>query len=143
MDPASAVIGIVSFGLTVIGKVNKLRKAIKGAPQQVRALEEFYVVVKVLLGKLQALNTHAVTYTKDELAWCQLLYERAQMCLHDVDMAVKKVLAQTPAVEATAMVLEQERSRRFGEEDEGSARGFGGDDRFDATVRTVLLLWGC
>lgn len=100
MDPASAVVGIVSFGFTVFGKVNEIRKSIKGAPQQVQALQESYVVVRVLLCKLQALNTHAVTYTADELDCFELLCKRSQQCLRDVDEAVKKVVAQGPKVKA-------------------------------------------
>ncbi len=95
MDPASAIIGIVSFGFTVFAKVNEIRKSIKGAPQQVQALQESYVVARVLLSKLQTLNTHTITYTADELACFELLCERSQQCLHDVDEAVKKVMAQT------------------------------------------------
>lgn len=94
MDPASAIIGIVSFGFTVFAKVNEIRKSIKGAPQQVQALQESYVVARVLLSKLQTLNTQPVTYTEDELACFELLCERSQQCLRDVDEAVKKVMAQ-------------------------------------------------
>ncbi len=60
MDPASAIIGIVSFGLTVFAKVNEVRKEINSAPEQVRALQQACIGVELLLSRLDTTAARTV-----------------------------------------------------------------------------------
>ena len=94
MDPASAIIGIVSFGFVVFSKVNDLRKAIKDAPDRVQALQDSRVVVTLLLSKLQASSGHNVlSCSPEQIRYLQALCDKANVCLADVDAAVKKVVS--------------------------------------------------
>lgn len=60
MDPASAIIGIVSFGFTVFAKVNEIRKDIKGAPDKVQALQDACIGVELLLSRLSTTTARTV-----------------------------------------------------------------------------------
>ena len=94
MDPASAIIGIVSFGFVVFAKVNELRKAIKDAPDRVRALQDSCVVINLFLSKLEASGGHsALSCSPEGTRYLQALCEKANVCLTDVDAAVKKVVS--------------------------------------------------
>ena len=92
MDSASAIVGIVSFGFVVFSKANDLRKAIKDAPDRVQALQDSCVVVTLLLSKLQVSGGHnALSCSPEGDRYLQALCEKANVCLMDVDAAVKKV----------------------------------------------------
>lgn len=96
MEPASAVIGIVSFGFTVFEKVNEIHKSIKGAPQQVQALQDTCNTVEMLLRKLRSLETQIVPHSEDDLITLKRLCERSQRCLEEVEKVVDKVIAKNP-----------------------------------------------
>ena len=94
MDPASAIIGIVSFGFVVFGKVNDLRKAIKDAPDRVQALQDSCVVVTLFLSKLQTSGGHnALSCSPEGNRYLQALCEKTNAYLTDVDTAVKKIIS--------------------------------------------------
>ncbi len=95
MDPASAVIGIVSFGFTVLGKVNEVRKAIKDAPESIRSLQESCTVVELLLEKLKSTETHKIPRSSAEDAYLCLLRDNAQKCLQEVEAAVERVVVRS------------------------------------------------
>ena len=92
MDPASAVVGIVSFGFTVLGKINEVRKAIKGAPRSVQDLKDSCALVELTLEKLKSIETHVVPQSTAELSYLGLLRDNAQRGLKEVEEAVDKVL---------------------------------------------------
>ena len=73
MDPASAIIGIVSFGFTVIGKINKIRKAIKDAPSQVQALQDSSIVVGLLLSRIQVAGRCTISRSSQADAYFESL----------------------------------------------------------------------
>ena len=91
MDPASAIIGIVSFGFTVIGKINKIRKAIKDAPSQVQALQDSSIVVGLLLGRIQVAERCTISRSSQADAYFESLRERVHDCLKKVDVIIEKV----------------------------------------------------
>ena len=94
MDPASAIIGIVSFGSGVFGKANDLRKAIKDAPDRVQALQDSCDVVTLLLSKLQASGGHsALSCSPEGTRYLQALCDKSNVCLMDVNTAVTQVLS--------------------------------------------------
>lgn len=88
MDPASAVIGIVAFGFTVFGKVNEMRTAVKGASQQVQALQDTSTVVELLLIRLQTIKSRESSYTAAELVYLEKLCARSRFCLQEVETVV-------------------------------------------------------
>ena len=93
MDPASAVIGIVSFGFTVFSKVNDVLKAIRGASEQLEALQGLSSDIKVLLSALQRVDTdaHLRFRSQEELAYLDRLRVRAQRSLEQVNVFAEKV----------------------------------------------------
>ena len=93
MDPASAIIGIVSFGFTVFQKVNEVRKAIKTAPEKLRALQESCFAVELFLRRLQAVQDCPLSHvhSPDELAYLLLLCDRATRCLEEVNEALDQI----------------------------------------------------
>ena len=97
MDPASAIIGIVSFGFTVIGQLNKIRKAIKDAPEQVQTLQDSCVVAGLLLSRIQVAGSCSVSRSPQTNAYFEPLCKRAEDCLKNVDQTLKKVIAQIPS----------------------------------------------
>ena len=96
MDPASAIIGIVSFGFTVIGQLNKIRKAIKDAPEQIQTLQDSSVAVLSLLRMIQeAISRIPLHPARPEVdAYLESLYKKAENNLKKVDEVVEKVVAQ-------------------------------------------------
>ena len=97
MDPASAIIGIVSFGFTVIGQLNKIRKAIKDAPEQVQALQDSSVVVGLLLSRIQVAGGCSLSRSPHTNAYFESLCKRAEDRLKNVDETLQKVIAQIPS----------------------------------------------
>lgn len=100
MDPASAILGIVSFGLTVFAKINAVCRAIKGASKQVQVLQELSVAVTLLLDRLQKANTlgDAFSFSTAEAAYLDCLCAKARCCLNDVETMVDKVVDKTSSV---------------------------------------------
>lgn len=99
VDPASAVISIVSFGLTVFRKVNEIRKKIKDAPEQVRALQQACIGVELLLSRLNTTTARTVPCPPEAVLvpHFERLCTEAQPCLEDVDTIVEKVAqSKTP-----------------------------------------------
>ena len=96
MDPASAIIGIVSFGFTVIGQLNKIRKAIKDAPEQVQALQDSSIAVGFLLSRIQVAGGCSLSRSPHTNAYFESLCKRAEDCLKKVDETLQKVIARIP-----------------------------------------------
>ena len=96
MDPASAIIGIVAFSITVCEKINTLRKELKGAPRQVQTLQELCGVVELFLDRLQSVNVHEISYSAGEAAYLNVLCDRSQRCLEAVDKVVETIVARIP-----------------------------------------------
>ena len=94
MDPASAVIGIVSFGFTVIGELIKIRKAIKDAPEQAQALQDSSVAVSLLLSRIQVTGGRSLSRSPQTNAYFVPLCKRAVDYLKRVDETLKKVITQ-------------------------------------------------
>ena len=96
MDPAS-ILGIISFGFSVFEKVDELVRALKGAPEQLRALRESCMIVKVLLQRLNKTSERGSyeLLNRSELGLFGQLEERARTCLHGVDAVVQKVMKHT------------------------------------------------
>ncbi|KAI0085488.1 hypothetical protein BDY19DRAFT_996627 [Irpex rosettiformis] len=94
MDPASAVIGITSFTFTVCGKINALRKEIKGAPGQVQALQELCGVIELFVDRLRSIGTPDASYSPGEAAYLNVLCDKSQHCLEEVDKAVEAVVVR-------------------------------------------------
>ena len=89
MDPASAIIGIVSFGSVVFGKANDLRKAIKDAPDQLASLEHSCVLVEKLL---ESLKTTCLQLPSNlDLHHLKHLSDQAQRHLDEVEKVAEKV----------------------------------------------------
>ena len=97
MDPASAIIGIVSFGFTVIGQLNKIRKAIKDAPEQVQALQDSSIAVGLLLSRIQVAGDCSLSRSSQTNAYFDTLRKRVEDCLKNVDQTLKKVISQIPS----------------------------------------------
>ena len=76
MDPASAIIGIVSFGFTVIGKVIEIRKAIKDAPDRIQALQDSTIAVELLLSRIQVSMASTLSRSQREDDYFNLLRKR-------------------------------------------------------------------
>ena len=89
MDPASAIIGIVSFGFTVFGKVNEIRKVIKGAPAQLRSLETSSNLIIFYLKRLQ--GAEAPGSSHPDAAHIVELCNSARQYLDDVKTIMDKV----------------------------------------------------
>lgn len=89
MDPASAIIGIVSFGFTVFKEVNKLRKAIRDAPDHVQSLQDSCDAATLLLSPLQVSEVRALSCSPDATRYLQALCERTNVCLMEINAAVK------------------------------------------------------
>lgn len=95
MDPASAVIGIVSFGLTVFKKINDVRKDIKGAPEQLDSLQELGEGVQIILMRLQRAHARVQLSEPEELAYLGRLCAKAHRQLEQLEKFVNKVQRQT------------------------------------------------
>lgn len=93
MDPASATIGIASFGFTVFGKVNDILKTIRGASERLATLQELSSDIEVLLLALQRVDTdaHLRFRSSEELAYLDRLRARTQKCLVEVNAFAEKV----------------------------------------------------
>lgn len=98
MDPASAIISIASFGFTVFNKFNELRRTIKGAPEQIRALQDSCVVVELLIQKLRVVEmpSTGTIYSAEDLACLEVLCDRARQRLEDVERAIRRVAVHSP-----------------------------------------------
>ena len=96
MDPASAIIGIVSFGFTVFRRLNEVRKAIKTAPEKLQALQESCFAVELFLRRLQAIQDCPLSHvhSPDELAHLVLLCNRARHCVEKVNEALAQISVQ-------------------------------------------------
>ena len=97
MDPTSAIIGIVSFGFTVIGQLNKIRKAIKDSPEQAQALQDSSVAVSLLLSRIQVTGGRSLSRSPQTNAYFDTLRKRVEDCLKNVDQTLKKVISQIPS----------------------------------------------
>ena len=95
MDPASAVIGIVSFGITVIGKVNEVRKVIQGAPKKLEALRESCTIIELLLTRLQATMQRTRLQAEAEGEHLARVCDQARHCLEEVDRIIDIVTVYT------------------------------------------------
>ena len=95
MDPASAVIGIVSFGITVIGKVNEVRKVIQGAPKKLEALRESCAIIRILLARLQDTMQLPRLQAEAEGEHLARICDQAQHCLEEVDRIIDTVTVHT------------------------------------------------
>lgn len=113
MDPASAIIGIVSFGFTVFRKVNEVRKAIKAAPGQLEALQDSCDVIEMFLNRLKTMQAGLLNLaTLDdsrsmEQAHLELLCRKAKRCLEEVDEALDRVVvrgAASPGVRTSTTI---------------------------------------
>jgi len=89
MDPASAIIGIISFGCTVFGKINEMRKAIKGAPDDLKSLEDSCFLIELSLDQLRALG--APGSPRIDADRVERLCSNAQRQMKDVEAIVDKV----------------------------------------------------
>lgn len=98
MDPASAIITIVSTGFTVVGKINEFRKAVKDAPDQVQALQDSSVAVEVLLQQVQEAVSFVPLHPAQPQvdAYLESLCKNAVDNLKKVNGVVEKVVAQVP-----------------------------------------------
>ena len=92
MDPASAVIGIISFGFTVIKEINDLRKAIKNAPDQVQALHDSSVAVSLLLSRLQLSGAGALPHTPQATDYFNSLCDKVNHSLKEVSTIMEKIV---------------------------------------------------
>lgn len=91
MDPASAIIGIISFGFTVIKEINDIYKAFKGAPEQVQALHDASVAVSLLLSRLQSFEAREPLDTPQAADYFKGLCEKADLRLKEVRTIITKV----------------------------------------------------
>lgn len=94
MDPASAIIGIVSFGFTVLKKINDMRKDIKGAPKQLQALQQSCGSLQLLLATLDTTRSRPIPYPPEAASHIQCLCASARECLEDVNAIISKVTIQ-------------------------------------------------
>lgn len=92
MDPASAIIGMASFGFTVFKNVNRVCKDIKNAPEQLRSIEDSCDHVQLLLNQLQVASTGKQSHY--DVPYLERLCTRAQRYLEEVDVAINKVTAK-------------------------------------------------
>ncbi len=95
MDPASAIIGIVSFGFTVFAKVNEIRKDIKGAPEKVQALQDACADVEFLLNTIDLPQSGLVSYPPRAIAHLDRLCDTARHRLEEVNTLMEKVKARS------------------------------------------------
>ncbi|KAI0339164.1 ankyrin [Trametopsis cervina] len=91
MDPASAIIGIVSFGLTVFGKVKEVVDTVKGASDDLQALKDVSADIEVLLLAIQRTDIHLHFTPGPELAYLGRLQTRVEKSLESVDAFAEKV----------------------------------------------------
>ena len=89
MDPASAVIGIVSFSCTVFGKINEMRKAIKAAPDDLQSLEDSCFLAELSLEQIRAMGIPESS--RVDATRLERLCNNVQRQLEDVDVIVDKV----------------------------------------------------
>lgn len=94
MDPASAIISIVSFGFTVLKKINDVRKDVKGAPEQVRSLQQLCCSIQLLLTTLDTTKSHTTPYAPEAAPHLQCLCASARECLEEVNTIIRKVTTQ-------------------------------------------------
>ena len=92
MDPASAIIGFVSFGLAVFNKVDEIVRTLKGAKEDLQALRDRSADAEVLLLAIQHSHHSFQPYSSHEAAYFGRLYARAQKYLGEVDAFADKVL---------------------------------------------------
>ena len=105
MDPASAIIGIVSFGFTVFSKVNNVRKIIKGGPQQLQSLEDSCSTVLLFLNRLR--DAEAPGSLHPDATHIVALCETARRALDDV-----KTIMDNVAVRGSASAWDSAAGRR-------------------------------
>ena len=89
MDPASAIIGIVSFGFEVFKKINEVRKAIKDAPDNLCSLENSCLLIELSLDQLQTMGV--VGLLRLDATRFERLCDSARRHLRDVEVIVDKV----------------------------------------------------
>ena len=89
MDPPSAIVGIVSFGFTVFGKVKEVRKAIKGASEDLQSLHDSCDLIELSLEQLRTVS--ALGSFEAEDTRLENLCDKAQRYLRDVEVLVEKV----------------------------------------------------
>lgn len=94
-DPASAIIGIVSFGFTIFAKVNEIRKEINSAPEQVRALQQACIGVELLLSRLDTTAARTVPCPPEAIPHFERLCAATQHCLEDVNTIIEYAIAQS------------------------------------------------
>ena len=92
MDPASAVISLISFGFTVVGQINRLRKAIKDAPEHVHALHDSSIAVSLLLSRLQVSETRTLLRAPQAAGYVESLCERSQRSLEEASGILEKIV---------------------------------------------------
>ncbi len=98
MDPASAIIGIVSFGLTVFKEINEIRKDFKDAPEQVRALQDECIGIEILLDTLSAVSPEAVPKSPRTVAHLTRLSDKARGRLEEVREMTKKITSRHTSI---------------------------------------------
>lgn len=94
MDPASAIIGIVSFGLTVFKEINEIRKDFKDAPEQVQALQDECIGIEILLDTLSTVSPEAVPKSPRTVAHLTRLSDKARGLLEEVREMTKKITSR-------------------------------------------------
>lgn len=98
MDPVSAIVSIVSFGFTIVKKINDVRKDIKGAPDQVRALQQSCGSIQlILLTTLDTTTSRAIPCTPEAVPHLQCLCASARECLVEVNTVINKVTTPSTA----------------------------------------------
>lgn len=98
MDPASAIFPIVSFGDTVLAKVDKICKDIKGTPEEVRDLKRACADVAPLLRNLSATTARTVLCPPEAVPQFKRMCTTTQRCLQDVFTIIDKVIVRSKFV---------------------------------------------
>lgn len=91
MDPASAIIGFVGFGLTVFQKVDAVIRSLKGATNDLKAIRDRSADIQVLLIALQQTNNSIQPSSPQETAYRGRLESRVQVCLEAINAFAEKV----------------------------------------------------
>ena len=89
MDPASAIIGIVSFGFEVFKKINGVRKAVKDAPDDLSSLEDSCLLIELSLDQLQTMSV--LGSLRVDTTRFERLCSNARRYLKDIEVIVDRV----------------------------------------------------
>lgn len=94
MDPASAIIGFVTTGLTVAKLVRDTLDDINGAPDNINSLQDRAADIIDSLERLQASYHDGMLHSPQDMTRFGRCTRRAEKCLREIEVFVQKMLRQ-------------------------------------------------